>query len=187
MSKTSKTQFAILGLLSIGPMSGYGMRQVMQHSTSYFWSESDGQLYPTLSKLAAKGLIECKPKADKNTRDKKEYSITKSGLTELKKWLAQKPETQTVRNELMLKLFFSANVNPETSIEHFQTYRYELKSLLNQLASTEQQLSHEEKQSSHYPYWKLTIEYGLLISQAKMQWCDLVIDTLQKITSRELS
>ena len=40
---TSKTPYAILGMLSIEPMSGYDIRQIMRNSTANFWSESDGK------------------------------------------------------------------------------------------------------------------------------------------------
>src|SRR5262245_35765978 len=118
--KANKTSYAILGMLAFDPMSGYAIRQLMQQSTSNFWSESDGQLYPALKKLTALELISCK--SDKaSAREKKIYRITAKGLTELKKWLTQEPETHIIRNELMLKLFFGANVSPEINLTHIQT------------------------------------------------------------------
>jgi PadR family transcriptional regulator AphA len=53
----STTPFAILGLLSIEPMSGYDIRRNLDESLSYFWSESYGQIYPSLKKLEASRLI----------------------------------------------------------------------------------------------------------------------------------
>ena len=42
------TPNALLGLLSLRPMSGYDIRQVISESIGYFWSESYGQIYPGL-------------------------------------------------------------------------------------------------------------------------------------------
>ena len=140
MTKTNKTRYAILGMLSIAPMSGYEIRQTMQQSTANFWSESDGQLYPTLAKLTTLGFVSCK--ADKaSVREKKVYHITTKGITELKNWLAQKSETHIIRSEFMLKLFFGANVSPEISLEHIQAHRYQTKTMLSQLAETKKQLA----------------------------------------------
>ena len=50
------TRYAILGLLSLAPMSGYEIRKVAASSIGHFWSESYGQIYPTLRKLVAAGL-----------------------------------------------------------------------------------------------------------------------------------
>jgi hypothetical protein len=42
----STTPYAILGLLSIEPMSGYDIRANLEESLAHFWSESYGQIYP---------------------------------------------------------------------------------------------------------------------------------------------
>ena len=52
------TPNALLGLLSLGPMSGYDIRQLIPRSIGYFWNESYGQIYPGLKRLAAAGLVE---------------------------------------------------------------------------------------------------------------------------------
>ncbi len=180
MAKTNKTHYAILGMLSIAPMSGYEIRQVMQQSTANFWSESDGQLYPALTALITLGFVLCK--ADKTSaRQKKVYNITTKGRTALKKWLAQKPETHIIRNEFMLKLFFGANVSPTISLEHVQAHRYQTKAMLFQFAETKKQLAHEYKDSFHLPYWEMSIQYGVELAEAKLKWCDDVINELEKM------
>ena len=56
--KSSQTAYVILGLLSIeSRQSGYDMRRTIQGSVGYFWGESYGQIYPTLRRLTAEGLI----------------------------------------------------------------------------------------------------------------------------------
>ncbi len=59
------TPNALLGLLSLGPMSGYDIRQLISQSIGYFWSESYGQIYPGLKRLAAAGLVEKKTQRQK--------------------------------------------------------------------------------------------------------------------------
>ncbi|MYF92724.1 MAG: PadR family transcriptional regulator, partial [Gemmatimonadetes bacterium] len=56
MPKTNKSKYAIMGMLSIRPMSGYDMKKLIAQSISYFWNESFGQIYPTLKKLVEEGL-----------------------------------------------------------------------------------------------------------------------------------
>ena len=60
MAKQS-TDFALLGLLSIEPMSGYDIRQNFQESLNFFWNESYGQIYPALKRLLARGFITAAP------------------------------------------------------------------------------------------------------------------------------
>jgi DNA-binding PadR family transcriptional regulator len=47
-----KSKYAILGMLSIAPMSGYDIKKQVETSISNFWSESYGQIYPALRNLA---------------------------------------------------------------------------------------------------------------------------------------
>lgn len=179
MSKLNKTRFAILGMLTIAPMSGYEMRQIMLKSTGNFWSESDGQLYPALARLAAQGLVSCT--SDKSSaREKKIYKITVMGMDELTNWLKQEAETNIVRSESLLKLFFGANVAPEISLEHIQVMHDETRAMLSRLAETSRHLDSEFKHSPHLEYWQMTIDYGLRLGVAKLLWCEDAINKLQK-------
>jgi PadR family transcriptional regulator AphA len=52
----SRTRFAVLGFLTIRPLSGYDMKVTIQNGIRNFWSESAGQLYPALRELSSEGL-----------------------------------------------------------------------------------------------------------------------------------
>ncbi|AET58452.1 PadR family transcriptional regulator [Paenibacillus terrae] len=43
--------FAVLDILSLGPHTGYDIKQHMEQSTNYFWNENYGQIYPSLAEL----------------------------------------------------------------------------------------------------------------------------------------
>lgn len=180
MKKTKKTQYAILGLLSIAPMSGYEIKRYMRKSTDNFWRESDGQLYPTLSQLKNEQCIAYKTPVSSGSRDKKIYCITKKGEVELKKWLMKEPETQIVRNEFMLKVFLGANVEPQITLEQVHKHLQEAKLKLANLSEKKKKLNKEYKNSSHLSYWLFTIDYGIQLLEGKITWCGNVIRTLEK-------
>lgn len=181
MPKANKSYFAILGMLSIGPMSGYDIRQVMQKNTSLFWAESDGQLYPALNKLTALGYIS--QKIDKNAiREKKVYQITKQGKAILKKWLAETPETHIVRSELMLKLFLGANLDPKINIEHIRIHQYQTKAVLAELLESKASFEKNHVDSPHFPYWQMTMDFGIRLAKLKIQWSGDVIKKLTKMS-----
>ncbi len=48
MARENKTKYALLGLLNVCPGSGYDIKKLMEQSTSNFWNESYGQIYPIL-------------------------------------------------------------------------------------------------------------------------------------------
>jgi PadR family transcriptional regulator AphA len=178
MAKANKTQYAVLGMLTISSMSGYEIRQTLQISVAAFWAESDGQIYPTLAKLTKQGYIKCKAK--NSVREKKVYSITAKGMTELKKWLVLEADTKLVRDELLLKLFFGTHSSPETNLEHIRAHRYTTKARLSQLIN-KKELMQEQQNSPHFPYWQISIQYGIQVSEAVVKWCDDTIIRLEKL------
>jgi DNA-binding PadR family transcriptional regulator len=52
----NRTRFAVLGFLTIRPLSRYDMKVTIQSSIRNFWSGSAGQLYPALRELSSEGL-----------------------------------------------------------------------------------------------------------------------------------
>src|SRR5262249_61796934 len=77
--KTSTTEYAVLGMLAMGPGSGYDLKKRIEGSVAHFWSESYGQIYPILSRLAAEGLIARRLERQKGKPDRHVYSITAAG------------------------------------------------------------------------------------------------------------
>src|SRR5579863_2273428 len=117
MKNGKTTQYAVLGALSIQPMSGYEIKKMMAGSTNYFWTESNGQLYPTLTALAKAKLVTVQNQLS-GGKTKKIYTLTKAGEKKLQEWLLKDPQYYPNRKELLLKLFYGANVHPQVSITH---------------------------------------------------------------------
>src|ERR1035438_5960227 len=114
--RSSSSMEVLLGLLTIEPMSGYDLGQTIRGSIGHFWNESYGQIYPNLKKLAAEGFVVSKTEKQKGKPDRRIYSITKKGQERLANWLAVPPQPEIARNELLLKLFFGAQVPTEILI-----------------------------------------------------------------------
>ena len=101
--RDQKTRFALLGMLTLQPMSGYDIRKTVDASIAHFWNESYGQIYPMLKGKAREGLV--RGKADrKAARNRQVYAITASGRATLERWLVDPPGRELVRNQLLLKL-----------------------------------------------------------------------------------
>ena len=67
MKQTAVTP-VILGLLSLGPRSGYDIKTVVDRSTRFFWAASYGQIYPELRRLEDEGLIEGEDAVERRAR-----------------------------------------------------------------------------------------------------------------------
>src|SRR3954470_22911869 len=96
----------ILGLLQLGPRSGYEIKQVVDRSTRFFWAASYGQIYPELKRLEQEGLI-AGDDAPTGGRARRVYRLPPAGRTELAGWLRSEGElTVELRDESLLRLFF---------------------------------------------------------------------------------
>lgn len=117
------SRFLILGMLSHMPLTGYQIRKWIGHEYRYFWQASFGQIYPTLKELVNKGLAECAGAAKStNGRGQIEYSITDAGRQALREWLHKKPEVEKLRYEILLKISFGDQTEPEVLLKHLDDF-----------------------------------------------------------------
>ena len=164
-------------MLSLGPMSGYAMRQLMDWSTGNFWQESYGQIYPTLRKLLEQGMVEL----DRETkggcgtrggagRESKVYRLTESGRARLDEWLRSPSRPQVPRSELLLKIFFSGLVPVEVVRDQVRSFCERQEELLAHYAETEARLRREAATDKRLPLWLMTLKYGQAESRAMVEW-----------------
>jgi DNA-binding PadR family transcriptional regulator len=103
----TNTSYVMLGFLDSHPHSGYDIKRIADHSTRFFWQLSYGQIYPELKRLADLGLA-AQQAGSRGGRTRNVYRVTAKGRQALRSWLAEThPGSFEMRDELMLKLFFS--------------------------------------------------------------------------------
>jgi PadR family transcriptional regulator, regulatory protein AphA len=102
----SNTAYVILGFLDPEPRTGYEIKQAVDMSTRFFWAASYGQIYPELRRLRKAGLVESE-RDDAGGRKRAVHRLTPAGRAALRAWLAEPAATTELRDEKLLKLFFS--------------------------------------------------------------------------------
>ena len=186
----NRTRYAVLGALTVEPMSGYDLKRFFEQGVSFFWAESYGQIYPILKQLKAEGLVEdaaggperdTRPGAPAHPR-RTVYAVTAAGRDALARWLAEPAEPQTGRRlEILLKLFFArqggAN-GAEAARRLVADFRAHHAALLATYAATEARLRAEHAAHPDLPFWLLTLSYGEHVSRALVAWCDAAARTL---------
>jgi DNA-binding PadR family transcriptional regulator len=188
MARESTCQFAILGMLCREPMSGYDLRRAIEQSVGHFWQESYGNLYPTLERMEAEGLVELdREEHSPGGRVRKVYRVTEEGRKALAEWLRRPVLPHVERNELLLKLFFGAQVGPEDSLAHLERSRAEAEGLLAALRLIDEQVRHSREGHPELPYWHLSIRAGLLGLEAHLRWCDEAREALQRLARTKVS
>ena len=181
-SKTgATTPKAVLGLLSICPMSGYDIRQLAQWFIGHFWTESYGQIYPALRQLDEDGLAEKKTERHKGKPDRHIYSLTEKGREDLRTWLRVPPEDEVPRNALLLKLFFGGQVEAGASALHVSEAMEREKIRLEVYRQTEKKLLKESKRNPQLPFWLMTLNFGRHRSKATVKWCEQTLKELKRV------
>ena len=177
----NRTRLALLGFLSWGPQSGYGMRKVIDGSVSNFWTESYGRIYPMLKELEEEGLATSREKQTPGGRPTKIYAITEAGLRELGNWLGQPPAPINRRNELLLKLFFAARSERSKHEAMVEAFRESRLADLEHFAETRATLENAIEPPRDLRYWLMTLRYGELEAEAHLAWCDEVLAEMRDL------
>lgn len=181
---SSSTQ-ALLGLLSIEPMSGYDLGQNIRASVGHIWSESYGQIYPSLKKLAAAGFVSAREERQKGKPSRHIYSITQKGREQLIAWLGIPPQPEIPRNEMLLKLFFGSLVPAALLIAYVERMAAERRALLEKFTNIELEEIAAHRGRPEAPFWRMTARFGQLEMEAHLRWAEETLAVLRKLDKQQ--
>lgn len=183
-------QYAIMGLLSYKPMSGYDLKNVFDKSINFFWSAQLSQIYRDLGNLEAKGYVSAIVEAQEKRPDRKVYSITAEGRQSFQQWLEKFPPNLTVplRDEFVVHVFFGSQISTEELqyqfrklikeqneiIASYQLIEIAIEEYSQALASPEESL-----------YWRLTLKRGFIMAEASIRWAEQCIEVLNMHISKQ--
>ena len=74
------------------PMSGYDLKREFEAGAATFWPAQLSQIYPTLKRLKARGLLTASREASSKGPDRLIYARTEGGTMELERWLRSGPQ-----------------------------------------------------------------------------------------------
>jgi len=182
--KNSRTAYVLLGGLSIqSNLSGYELHKAIEENFGSFWGESYGQIYPTLKRLVAEGLIEACGSATVGKKRRQTYALTDAGRVCLREWLARPFQNDPPRNEFMLKLFFGHEAAPGVSIAHVSELQQRNQRSLAMLEGIERMAHQHQSQNPHLPYWMLTLNLGIVMTRAALEWGETALAQLALMES----
>jgi DNA-binding PadR family transcriptional regulator len=162
----SPTAYVVLGMVSREPRSGYEIKAAVDKSTRFFWAASYGQIYPELRRLSEAGLV-AGVDAPRGDRKRTVYEITADGVAELKDWLRQPPQVSEMREEGLLKIFFSGVLEPEEAVGTLRSMRERRLALVEWLQDMEPQ-----KAEMDDPFPLMVLRAGIEFNQWFADWCE---------------
>jgi DNA-binding PadR family transcriptional regulator len=165
MDQLSNTAKAILGMVRLGKLTGYDIKQIADKASRHFWAASYGQIYPELKRLEEAGLVKGKDDSH-GGRSRRVYSLTPKGERAFREWMASGEEPLLeLRDEGMLKLFFGSALSDE-----------ELQTLLRLKVEQHERIAArlheiepaERPAADDHPY--LVLDYGIAFHEWSADW-----------------
>lgn len=173
---------ALLGFLNYGPMTGYELKKFFDTSVAHFWNAELSQIYPSLKQMESEGLVDMQVDVQEDRPNRKVYTITADGREELIDWLAKPAETEQIREPVLIKVFFGANLKREELIE---VLRERIEGLRRGIAYLQgcglfvDRFSGGIGLKKEALFWALTPKLGIKQCEAEIEWAEEAIETLQ--------
>ncbi len=177
-------EHAILGLLSERERSGYDLKtRCFDDEIRSLWTADQAQIYRTLDRLQAQGLVQARRKRQTGRPDRKLYSITEAGRAELLRWLVSPQPLPASRDAFLLHLYFSAPVDDESLTAVLRARRdghqTRLETLRNEAAEGRRQPSETREKALR----SMALNGAIARQRATIDWLD---DCIERIDSHSL-
>lgn len=175
MARSSQTELAVLGVLSVEPMTGYAIREAIRDVLGHFWSESFGQIYPALGRLEASGLV----RREGSSRARASaFALTESGRLRLGELLREPPQQAPPRNGLLLRLFFGRELGVEACRDLLRDARDDAQRRLEAYAAVRAEITADDAHADERPFWLLTVTAGEHTARATLEWAEASLTAL---------
>jgi DNA-binding PadR family transcriptional regulator len=165
MYDANAVTWAVLGLIALAPRTGYDIKRIVDKSIRHFWAASYGQIYPELKRLEAEGWI-VGDDAPRGGRSRRVYRITPAGSEALHGWLFGRDTRIEMRDESLLRLFFSDTLPREHALGLLAGRREGYRQMLAYLEGL------EDGTGPDPPFVDLVYRWGLDYCRWGIDWCD---------------
>lgn len=107
---------AVLAALLDGEYSGYQLAKAFDLGVANFWHALPQQLYLELTRLEKDGLIAGRQIVQENRPNKRLFSVTEEGVSELERFAATPAKPSFIRDDLMVQVQASDALDTATVI-----------------------------------------------------------------------
>ena len=166
-------RYAILGLLSWRPSSGYELRKFFSESLALYWSGNSNQVYPTLVKLHKEGLVEVETRQQGNYPPSKVYHLTPEGKRELTSWVASDPSLPQTRGTFLTQLAWADLLDKSGLDSLLDRYEHEVHM---KLVMQRELIRRGPESPGRTPretlLWDMIAEHDCVLYEAELTWLE---------------
>ncbi len=170
---------AILGLLQQEERTGYDLKtSCFDQSIAHLWPADQAQIYRTLDKLVEQGWVTCTIEIQHDRPNRKIYSVTEAGKDELIRWLQSPQPLPTVREPLLVQLFFAAQLSNEAIIQLLEQQLAARREKLAECENIELPQLGDQSASREQIMQRLGLEFVSRREQTYIDWLKTAIDVI---------
>jgi DNA-binding PadR family transcriptional regulator len=175
-------QYAILGLLSWKPSSGYELKKVFEDSPYLYWSGNNNQIYKSLLQLQTDGLIEHKTVHQDGAPSKKIYSLTGNGNAALKEWITTFSAIPEFKKPFLIQMAWADMLSRDELNEMFIRYEKEIeKQLIHQKDLYDREKDWPNRSQRETFLWNMISVNLMSTFQSELAWVRKVRQQLARI------
>lgn len=166
-------RYAILGLLTFEPMSGYTLKtRYFDRSIRYFWPADQAQIYRTLQTLEDDGAVTSEILEATSRPNSKLYAISGKGEQELQDWLAQKSPPETPKDAFLVQLYFGRMLSKEQIIGVLESRRAEHLQRLQHFEALQLPIGDTPLMRRQILFGGLTLDFARRREKMMLEWLD---------------
>jgi PadR family transcriptional regulator AphA len=171
---------AILGFLAERERSGYDLKtRCFDTDARSLWTADQAQIYRTLDRLQGAGLVRVRRKRQSTRPDRKLFSITEAGLTELHRWLASPEPLPSPREAFLLHLYFGAALPDVALIGVLRTRRDGHQARLDSLRAEATDTLRGNAPGRERPLRAMALDGAIVEQRAVIDWLDDCIEMVE--------
>ena len=167
-------QHALLGFMEVTPRHGYDLKRSYDTLFSEMRPLRFGQIYATLSRLERDGLVELAETAPGLGPERKTYSITAEGVTDLERWYGEpEPAQSPIDSALFLKVTL-ALLSGRDAGQIIEAQRERHTDRMRELTKAKEIADEHDR---------ALLDYALFHLEADLRWMDHTAQRLNELRS----
>jgi len=178
--------YAILGMLSYKPLTGYDLKKIMQESPFMYWSGNNNHIYKTLVELHDQGYVTNEIYHQDGSPSKKVYTITVQGLTELKRWSGSAPEAPEIKKTFLVQLAWTGQLSNGELETLLSQYEQEVKGrILIEQSKRQKRRFAPNRTPRETAIWDLIYENVLNAYTNELDWINKIYQTINQFDAAD--
>ena len=168
-------EHAILGFLDVCPRTGYDLKtRCFDEAAGHLWTADQAQVYRTLERLSARGLVRSKLVPQRGKPDRRVFRITPKGRAALIAWLREPQAVSAVRDPLLMRVLMAGDLSDGEIAVLLSTarddYQARLETLRADAASPAPPAAAQDARGAEL--YRMTLTAAMAATRSVIDWID---------------